>query len=149
MIFFLQKGTGKTGTLVAAAEVIIGSSQQNNILICADSNSACDEIAERLIPIFNKNQMLRFYTQSHSVSKVSITLKPFSNINWNGDQFILPNLAELYSFRVIICTLATASVFTRLNHLESYEPNHFSHIFIDECANTHETMTMAAIAGYY
>lgn len=142
-----QKGTGKTKTVVAATEVIIRSSQQNNVLICADSNSACDEIAERLIAIFDNNEMLRLYASSHSLPKLPMKLRPFSNLDWHGDQFIIPSLTELYGFRVIICTLATASNFTRLNHQINYKPSHFSHIFIDECANTCEAMTMVAIAG--
>lgn len=49
-ISFSSKGTGKTRTIVAAIIQIVRSSN-NYVLVCANSNSACDEITERLLRV--------------------------------------------------------------------------------------------------
>lgn len=62
-------------------------------------------------------------------------------------QFTMPELIYLYSRRVLICTLAVAGNLVRANGNASFKPDHFSHVIIDECACTHETLTMVPIAG--
>lgn len=91
--------------------------------------------------------MLRLYTSSHDLKRVESCLKPYSNWCDRKSTFAMPSLNAAYGFRVIICTLTTSSHFSRANGDPSHKPEHFTHIFIDESANTHETMTMVAIAG--
>lgn len=57
--FFEITGTGKTKTLVAAIEQIVRTTDQN-VLVCASSNAACDEIAVRLlkVPLLFQNILL-------------------------------------------------------------------------------------------
>lgn len=143
---FHSKGTGKTRTLVAAIEEIIRSSD-GSVLVCANSNSACDEIAERLLNVLNFGEMFRMYAKTYNVGKISKTIKPICN--WSKHEFQFPSLKFLYEFRVLICTLSTAGCITRAYESSDFNRRHFSHIMIDECASTHETVTMIPIAGKY
>lgn len=135
-------GTGKTATLVTAIEIIVKCTDKN-ILVCANSNAACDEIADRLVDLIRDNEVLRMYARSYDESKLSERIDPISN--WFGGEFCFPSLQTLVKFRVVICTLCTVSNLTRSGI--GKKPNHFSYIIIDECASTHETMAMVAVAG--
>lgn len=141
-ILYGPPGTGKTQTLVAAIWSIVQSSKKN-VLVCANSNAACDEIAGRLIEMLNSNQLLRFYAKKFDKVKLKQEMQPYSN--WNGKDFHHPLLKHLLEFRVIVCTLCTAACLTRAD--EKRGPLPFSHVIIDECASTHETMSLVAIAG--
>lgn len=141
-ILYGPPGTGKTQTLVAAIQRIVQSTKKN-VLVCANSNAACDEITVRLINILTTNQLLRFYAKKFDNVKLKAEIQPYSN--WNGKDFHHPVLKHLLEFRVIVCTLCTAACLTRAD--EKSGPIPFSHIIIDECASTHETMALVAIAG--
>lgn len=141
-ILYGPPGTGKTQTLVAAIEQIVRSTDKN-VLVCANSNAACDEIAERLIDHLTEDELFRFYTKKYKKRNLSSPMEPYSN--WFRGEFHQPSLEFLLEFRVIICTLCTASYLTRINVRDHV--NHFSYVIIDECASTHETMALAAIAG--
>lgn len=138
-------GTGKTHTLVAAIEKIVNTTA-GNVLVCANSNAVCDEITERLIGILDPTQMYRLYSQSYEPNKVKSSIEEVSNCY--GDGITLPPLDFLYGFRVIICTLCTAGCLTRARRdAKIFQEAHFSHVIIDECASTHEPMSLVAIAG--
>lgn len=140
------KGTGKTKTIVAAIERIVLTTQKN-ILVCAQSNAACDEIAQRLCKLLTKKQMLRMYSMSYELDKVSSTMKPFCNLF--DSEFKYPCLKDLYQYRVVICTLATSGHLARSRHNSEFSRKHFGYILIDECASAHETMALIPIAGMH
>lgn len=117
----------------------------NSVLVCANSNSACDEIAQRLMNVLRFGEMFRMYAKTHDARKISETIKPISN--WAEHSFHFPSLQFLYQFRVLVCTLSTAGSITRAHEDRHFDRGHFSHIIIDECASTHETVTMIPIAG--
>lgn len=141
-ILYGPPGTGKTATLVAAIVKIVHSTK-NNVLVCANSNAACDEITGRLMEYLKMYQLLRFYAKNFDEVKLKKNIQPYSN--WNGEDFHHPALKHLLEYRVIVCTLCTASCLTRA--VENCGPLPFSHVIIDECASTHETMSLVAIAG--
>lgn len=124
-----------------------------NILVCSQSNAACDEIAKRLCAFLNKDQMLRMYSMSYDLKKVSSTIEPYCNLI--GDEFKLPPMHEIYKFRVLICTLSMSAFLTTGTQTRygqsgmnaKIRPNHFDYVFIDECASAHETMSLIPIAG--
>lgn len=89
--------------------------------------------------------MFRMYAKTHDNRKISDDIKPISN--WCEREFQFPSLKFLYRFRVIVCTLSTAGCITRAYESPGFDSSHFSHIIIDECASTHETVTMVPIAG--
>lgn len=146
------KGTGKTSTLVAAIEEIVRSTNKA-VLVCANSNSACDEITERLVKVLHFGEMFRMYARSFDKRQISENIMPICN--WIKGKFHLPSLEVLYKFRVVVCTLSTTGCIVRAarNPRFGYRKNpyfgchHFSHIFVDECASTHETVSMIPITG--
>lgn len=141
-------GTGKTRVIVAAIEEIIRDSQkQNFVLVCSSSNSACDEIFGRLLVTLEYKNVFRLYAVSHELNKVEDSYLEFCNWDRDTKSFIMPDLKYLYNQRVVICTLAVAGNLVRANNNVTFKPDHFSHVIIDECACTHETLTMVPIAG--
>lgn len=145
-VLFGPPGTGKTRTLVAAIEEIIKTTDQY-VLVCATSNSACDEIAERLLDIIeNEKDMFRMFAHSVIPEKVCPRLKRVSNLS--SGKHIYPELKILYRYRVIIATLCTSSCFARaFINKKHYDPKHFSYVFIDECSSAPELLTLVPIAG--
>lgn len=144
MIPSLIQGTGKTKTVVAAIETIVRTTTKN-ILVCAQSNAACNEIAERLAKMLTKTQMLRMFSMSYDLDQISSTIRPFCNL-FDGE-LKYPSLEDLYKFRVLICTLSTSGCLVRARHCSTFDPSHFGYVFIDECASAHETMALVPIAG--
>lgn len=139
------EGTGKTRTLAATIEQIVRTTKQN-VLVCANSNAACDEITERLLNVLEENEMCRFYAKSVKHERISPRIKHVSNYGSEGIYY--PSLKYLYKFRVLICTLCSAGCLTRARiDTRVWRANHFSYVFIDECASAHETMSLIPIAG--
>lgn len=145
-LFLTHLGTGKTRTLVAAIEEIVRTTSKS-VLVCANSNSACDEIVTRLVGILEMGEMFRMYGRSYDVRKVGEKIKPICN--WLKGEFRFPSLSFLYRFRVLVCTLTTAGCLTRSTDNPQFSSCHFSHIIIDESASTHETVSMIPIAGEF
>lgn len=130
--------------MVAAIEEIVRTTNKS-VLVCANSNSACDEITERLLSVLNFGEMFRIYAKSYDKRKINERIKPICNLL--KDELRFPSLEFLYKFRVLICTLSTSGCLTRACVDDSFDSGHFSHIIIDECASTHETVTLIPIAG--
>lgn len=104
---------------------------------------ACDEITERLLQIFKCDEIFRMYAKSYNKTKA---IKQCSN--FFNEEFQIPCFAYIYQFKVVICTLSTAANLIRGRFKDNdFDANHFSHIFIDECANTTETAALIPIVG--
>lgn len=130
--------------MVAAIEKIVQSTTKN-VLVCAQSNAACNEIAQRLCKILDTKQLLRMFSMSYDHANISSTIEPFSNL-YDG-QLKYPSLGYLYNYRVLICTLSTAGCLVRARTNSNFDAAHFDYVFIDECASAHETMALIPIAG--
>lgn len=118
------KGTGKTSTIVEAIEHIIRTTNQH-ILVCANSNTACDEVAERIVKVLGQSSVFRLYAKSFNKTLLKPQLQQISNLQ-NGE-FQFPPLEHLHKFRVLVCTLLTAGLLVRANGIDA---KHFSHIII-------------------
>lgn len=125
--------------MVAAIEQIILLTSKN-VLVCAQSNTACDEICERLTTVLCEEEMFRLYARTYDVCKLNPLLTSYSN--FTGTEFHYPSLQFLMKFRVLVCTLCTAGTLARAG----VSANHFSYIFIDESVSAFETMTLIPIA---
>ncbi|CAO1439308.1 unnamed protein product [Diamesa serratosioi] len=141
-IIFGPPGTGKTSTLVEAVAQIVTLNPKSRILISANSNSACDEIGERLIKILSVNKVFRFYAPSfeRKMEKVHPKLKEISNVR-NGYN-VFPTYQEFYSYNVIISTLVNCGRFV----VAKIDPKYFNYLFIDECASMAECYAAIPIA---
>lgn len=116
-----------------------------NILVCAHSNAACDELAERLVDKL-KNSVFRMYAKSFSKKSLSKKIAPICNLQ--EDEFKFPSLQYIYQFKVVVCTLYTAGSIVRAREADkSFNPQHFSYIVIDEAACTQEIVSLIPIAG--
>ncbi|KAJ6648016.1 putative helicase mov-10-B.1, partial [Pseudolycoriella hygida] len=131
-------GTGKTKTLVASILHIVGTSD-DNVLVCAQTNAACDELTVRLKEFLDESVLFRLY--SKNVNELTNSILPYSNY-FNGE-LKYPHLKYLYKFRVVVCTLATAGCLTRAH----CNPYHFNYVIIDECASAVEPMALMPIVG--
>ena len=129
MIFL---GTGKTSTLVETVAQIVKLQPMAKVLVTVNSNSACDEIGERLMQYVGANKMYRFYSPSFSkkLERVNLKLKPCSNLKYN--YHIQPSAQEMLSYNVIITTLVNSGRLVRLGSA------HFDFVLIDECASSAE-----------
>lgn len=131
--------------MAATIEQIVRTTKRN-VLVCAMSNAACDEITERLLDVLTEDEMYRFYAKSYKHERISSRIRKVSN--FSGDSIFYPSLKYLYKFRVFICTLCSAGCLTRARiEKEVWRPDHFGYVFIDECASSHETMSLVPIAG--
>lgn len=96
--------------------------------------------------VLNPYEILRLYAKTFDKEKLSDKIKPISN--YKDHDFVLPSLSYLYSFRVVVCTLATVACITRARGQDKdFNSSHFSHIIIDESACVPEPMLLTAIAG--
>lgn len=144
-ILFCLTGTGKTRTLVCAI-LELTSKIDNFILVCAQTNAACDEITERLLDASANISLFRLYARAQSEGKIPSKIRPVSN--YKNGQCLFPSLQFLYKFRVIVCTLLTAGSLTRAREIDvHFDSCHFTHVFIDEAACHPEPVSMIPIAG--
>lgn len=63
--------------------------------------------------------------------------------NSNFDEKSIPCLAEIYKYRIVVCTLTVAGRLAQ----GQIDKNHFTHLFIDECESAAETYTLVPIVG--
>lgn len=128
--------------------------------MCAQSNAVCDEISNRLCQFLNTQQMMRIYSMSYDLNKISSTLKSYSN--FIDGKLKYPSIKEMQQFRVVICTLSTSGCLlnarediysiSRLNLVYYPQPHYersskFDYLFIDECASAHETVSLIPICS--
>lgn len=131
----------------AVEEIVRDNKKENFVLVCSNSNAACDELFGRLLDVCDFHEILRLYTVSHDPKTVDPAHLKCSNWDSRMNSFSMPDLPFLYQHQVLVCTLAVASSLTRANQCNTFKADHFSHIFIDESCCAHETMTMVPIAG--
>lgn len=146
----LNLGTGKTRTLVALIEQIVRTTN-DNVLVCAMTNAACDVITEYLIDILNEGEFYRLYSISARHFNVSQRILKVANFRFENNKYVMPkkypSLFYLYKFRVIICTSTMTGLFTRARIGRDWSAEHFQFIVIDECACAAEPISLIPIAG--
>lgn len=132
---------------MSAIEHIVKTST-NYVLVCANANSACDEITDRLLEVLNETELFRMYAKSYRKTQLNPKFERICNLQEGSFEF--PPLQYLYKFRVVICTLLTAGCLVRARGADpDFDVKHFSHIIIDESACTHEPVSLIPIAGEF
>ena len=109
------------------------------ILACAPSNSAADLIAQRLSSSLSPQQMFRCNAVFRPLSTLPKGLEPYVRVHDN--HFVLPTLAELNAYRVIVSTCGNASFAYNIG----LPAGHFTHIFVDEAGQASEPEILTAI----
>lgn len=118
--------------MVEAVAQIVKLQPKAKVLITVNSNSACDEIGERLMKFVGYNKMYRLYAPSFSkkMHRVNPKLKTCSNLRYG--YHIQPSVQELLSYNVVLSTLVNAG------RLKSLPGTPYDYIFVDECASSAE-----------
>ncbi|XP_071875149.1 putative helicase mov-10-B.1 isoform X2 [Bombus fervidus] len=131
-ILFGPPGTGKTTTLVETIYQIRKQCKSKNILVCAPSNAAADEIANRLLCLLPHKDIFRMYAASKCCNNIDEKICPNSNFI---DDMVLYLPKEIFILKkIVITTLVTCM---RLASLK-LRNDHFSYIFIDEASQSIE-----------
>lgn len=139
-IVFGPPGTGKTYTIVEAIKQVVKCFPHARILACAPSNSAADNIAERLYEHLDKDVLLRMNAASRNRRTIPQKLLDICNEDKSGHT-IFPGKETLQKKRVIVCTLITAG---RLASA-CFPPEHFTHVFIDEVSQATEPESLVPV----
>lgn len=129
---------------MALIEQIVRTTKEN-VLFCAPTNAACDEITHLLTRILQAGEFYRFYATSNKFMKTKQQVLDVSN--FTGTSVSYPPLSTLYKYRVVTCTLESAGFLTRARNDNYWNGQNFRNIVIDDAATVHETVTFIPIAG--
>lgn len=158
-IVYGPPGTGKTSTIVEAIVQVKTMFPNSYCLVTAPSNSACDNLAQRLAKYCTAKELIRLHSSSRDWSSVPQDIYQFSNRSAN--EYYFPTTDVLRKYRIIVCTLILSSRLKSRSFLDddddnydesddfinsSHEPHsHFTHLFIDECGQALEPESLVAI----
>lgn len=132
--------------VAAIAEIV--AKRETAVLVCAQTNAACDEITERLIAVSDNISLFRMYARSHNKEKLSAKVSTVSN--FKAGEFQFPSLEYLYKYRIVVCMLLTACFLVGARGIDpNFNSSHFTHVFIDEDGCITEPVSMIPIAGKY
>ncbi|KAL3877847.1 hypothetical protein ACJMK2_035491 [Sinanodonta woodiana] len=139
-------GTGKTETIAQAAMVLLKEQPTSKILICAQSNSAADLYITKHFDIFIKKSNItvslrRVYYKERRVYTVAPEVKKYCILSPDSSYFESPTKEDILSHRIVIVTLAESLVLTSMGL-----QGNFTHIFIDEAAQSLECETIMPIS---
>ena len=137
----LSPGTGKTVTIVEAIRQVHDSNVSTRILACAPSNSAADQIAEKLAAAgLTPRQLFRMYAPSRYKDQASDKLQDYVRLTLDG-HFTVPELDALKRYRVVVATCVAASMLAGVG----VPRGHYSHVFIDEAGQATEPEAFISI----
>ncbi len=86
-------------------------------------------------------QVMRVYYQDRRVNTVQPTVRKYCLMAADQSHFLMPTQADIMKQSVVITTLSTSLMLTRLNL-----QGHFTHIFIDEAAQALECETIMPLS---
>jgi len=117
------------------------------VLVTAPSSAAADVICDRLrIVGLSPKEMLRLNWYHRKVESVLLQLLGYCSQDKETGAFVVPPVSQLREFRVIVCTCMSAVLLTAAG----LEPDHFTHLFIDEASQAllpESLMPLAAVAS--
>lgn len=103
-LLFGPPGTGKTKTLIEAIlHIIHNDNPDESILVCATSNSACNEVAQRLLKHCGSDKVFRIFSKSMAFKKSEIPNDVLSASNLQTGEHYYPSLQVIYRYKVCFC----------------------------------------------
>ncbi|KAL7884849.1 hypothetical protein AOLI_G00076190 [Acnodon oligacanthus] len=140
-LVFGPPGTGKTVTMVEAIKQVEKSDVDVHILACAPSNSAADQLCEKLLHHVDSYKVYRMYACSRDPELVPPDLQ--NSCNLKGEMYEFPSKEELMEYTIIVTTVCTAGRLVT----GGLPVGHFTHIFVDEAGHAVESEAIIGIAG--
>uniref|UniRef100_A0A8C2KPF3 RNA helicase n=1 Tax=Cyprinus carpio TaxID=7962 RepID=A0A8C2KPF3_CYPCA len=142
-LVFGPPGTGKTVTIVEAIKQVEKNIPGACILACAPSNSAADQLCEKLITSehVDARKIYRVYASSRNPKDIPKVLEKNSNVE--GNTIIFPCKEDLMCYKILVSTLVTAGRLVS----GGFPIGHFSHIFVDEAGHAVEPEAIISVAG--
>ncbi|GAA5930731.1 hypothetical protein JCM10213_000795 [Rhodosporidiobolus nylandii] len=137
-VVFGPPGTGKTVTIVEAAQQLFHYMPSSVLLLTAPSNSAADILCERLQ--LDPSTCLRLNAPSRAQVDVAPEVRRFC-FELEGT-FACPPVQQLRQYRVVIATCISASILGGVG----LPRGHFSHIFVDEAGQATEPQTFLPLS---
>ncbi|XP_039480377.1 uncharacterized protein LOC120444635 [Drosophila santomea] len=146
-IVFGPPGTGKTSTIVEAIYQLYVNRPETHILVLAGSNTACDEVALRLLraiakaPKSQPRPLTRIFSAScdRRIDNIDDLLLEYSNMY---AVHFYPAVQAVHQYRIVICTLSLAG---KLSTGGFGTNNVYSHVFVDEAAASTEAEVLMGI----
>ena len=137
-------GTGKTSTLCNVVLQLLrgpcsgieSTPEAPRVLLCTECNAAADLYISLLADKLAPHEMLRYYQAHRRTGGMSNVVWRYCEALFDGanEIFRVPAIAELLSYRLIVCTFDNSAVLWGIGCLKGM----FSHIFMDEVANALE-----------
>ncbi|XP_017548981.2 putative helicase mov-10-B.2 [Pygocentrus nattereri] len=140
-LVFGPPGTGKTVTMVEAIKQVEKCILDAHILACAPSNSAADQLCEKLLQHVDSHKVYRMYALSRSPDQVPLSLRACCNLK--GEVYEFPSKEELMQYKILVTTVFTAGRLVT----GGLPVGHFTHIFVDEAGHAVESEVIVGIAG--
>jgi len=111
-------GTGKSFTLAALIKELLQHDDGHRFLVTTPANAAADALALKLLDATPDATLMRVHAGSRNAAEVPERLQAVSNIRLSLDPetnqqaltIYKPMMEELQRHRIIVCTLATASL---------------------------------------
>lgn len=128
-VVFGPPGTGKTTTIIEAMKQILERDPEARLLCCAPSNDAADLIVQKLHPTKGMIRVCAFQRSPDGVPEVVLQ---YAQVRSN--KFVMPSAQEIEEARVVVATCSTTAVLDAFD----VDPNHFTHIFLDEAGHAYE-----------
>ncbi|KAK9054834.1 hypothetical protein SSX86_025913 [Deinandra increscens subsp. villosa] len=142
-------GTGKSVTLTEAILQLYKTRRNSIVLVCAPSNNAADHLLARLVMEnavkIREGHILRLNAIARSIDDMKSEFLEFCSVDQQEGVFSCPIFEQLIRYRIIISTYASAG----LLYAEGLKTGHFTHIFLDEAAQSCEPETMVPISHFY
>ncbi|XP_017106936.2 uncharacterized protein [Drosophila bipectinata] len=146
-IIFGPPGTGKTATICEAIYQLYVKRPETHILVLAGSNTACDEVALRLLraiakaPESQPRPLTRIFAAScdRRIDNIDDMLLEYSNMY---ALHFYPAVQAVHQYRIVVCTLSLAG---KLSTGGFAKGNVFSHVFVDEAAASTEAEALMGI----
>ncbi|XP_076845743.1 putative helicase mov-10-B.2 [Brachyhypopomus gauderio] len=140
-LVFGPPGTGKTVTMVEAIKQVVKLIPGARVLACAPSNSATDQLCQRILQHVDPREVYRLYASSRDPKQVPLSLLDVCNLK--GETYEFPYKTELMKYKVLVTTLVTAGRLVT----GGLPTGHFTHIFLDEAGHAVESEAIIGIAG--
>lgn len=140
---FGQPGTGKSFCLIETINQIWKYFPERKILVCAQTNSVCDEITGKLLQLLPRQIFFRFYSKNELKKVRGIKKEVLEISNLHNEKENKFTVAEFNSFSIVITTLVASHRLCRAG----IGAEHFNYILVDESASAPEIAALIPIVG--